>query len=127
GSQFSGLVTSLTGSSGDEDTMIPINIGMGGTYNDPKVQLLATEQKQQATAAVKEKAKDEVKNVASDLLDNVKDDKAKDLVGSLLGTNKQDSTQAAKTDTTSQTTDLKKKLEEEAKDKIRSLFKKKKN
>ena len=129
GSQFSGLVASLTGSSAGEDTMIPLNIGIGGTYNDPKPQLLASEQKQQATAAVKEKAKDEVKSVASDLLDNVKDDNARDLVGSLLGTNKQDSATTAgeaKTDST-QTTDLKKKLEDEAKDKIRSLFKKKKN
>ena len=127
GSQFSGLITSFTGGSAGDDTMIPLNIGMGGTYNNPKVQLLASEQKQQATAAVKDKAKEEVKNVASDLLDNVKDDKAKDLVGSLLGTNKTDSAQATPADSAAQTTDLKKKLEEEAKDKIRSLFKKKKN
>ncbi|MEM1002837.1 MAG: hypothetical protein AAGH46_09325, partial [Bacteroidota bacterium] len=100
-----------------------INIGLGGTYDNPKPKLLMDNQKQQATTAVKEKAKEEVKDVAGDLLDNVKDDKAKDLIGSLLGgeeeadTVKADSTQAA---------DPKKALEQAAKDKIKNLFRKKK-
>ncbi len=125
GSQFSGLVSSLSGGNAGEDTMIPLNIGIGGTYNDPKPQLLMSDQKQQAKTAVKEKAKEEAKDLAGDLLDNVKDDKAKDLVGSLLGGEKTDSAKTSEKDS-AQTTDLKKKLEEEAKDKIKSLFKKKK-
>mgnify|MGYP001795899083 FL=1 len=123
GSQFTGLASSLTGGNVSDDTMIPINIGLGGTYDNPKPKLLMDNQKQQATTAVKEKAKEEVKDVAGDLLDNVKDDKAKDLIGSLLGgeeeadTVKADSTQAA---------DPKKALEQAAKDKIKNLFRKKK-
>lgn len=122
GSQFTGLVSSLSGDNVSDDTMIPIKIGLGGTYDDPKPQLLMDDQKQQAKAAVKEKAKEEAKDVAGDLLDNVKDDKAKDLIGNIVGGEKKDT---VKTDTTA-TTDPKKALEEAAKDKIKNLFKKKK-
>ncbi|MEM9859307.1 MAG: AsmA-like C-terminal region-containing protein [Bacteroidota bacterium] len=123
GSQFTGLASSLTGGNVSDDTMIPIKIGLGGTYDNPKPQLLMDDQKQQANAAVKEKAKEEAKDVASDLLDKVKDDKAKDLIGNIIGgNNKQDT---VKTDSTA-TADPKKALEDAAKDKIRNLFKKKK-
>lgn len=121
GSQFAGLVSSFTGGNASEDTMIPVKIGLGGTYNNPRPQLLMDDQKQQAKAAVKDKAKEEAKDAASDLLDKVKDDKAKDLLDGLLGGDKSDS---VATDSTA--TDSKKTLEDAAKDKIKNLFKKKK-
>ncbi|MEM7108419.1 MAG: AsmA-like C-terminal region-containing protein [Bacteroidota bacterium] len=123
GSQFTSLASSLTGGNVSDDTMIPLQIGLGGTYDNPKPKLIMDDQKQQATAAVKNKAKEEVKDAAGDLLNNVKDDKAKDLIGSLLG-GKQE-TDTVKADST-QTTDPKKALEQAAKDKIKDLFKKKK-
>ncbi|MEM6522739.1 MAG: AsmA-like C-terminal region-containing protein [Bacteroidota bacterium] len=123
GSQFTGLVSSLTGGNVSDDTMIPVQIGLGGTYDNPKPKLLMDDQKQQATAAVKEKAKEEVKDVASDLLDNVKDDKAKDLIGNLLGGEEQADSVSADS---AQAADPKKALEQAAKDKIKNLFKKKK-
>jgi uncharacterized protein involved in outer membrane biogenesis len=58
---------------------IPITIGVGGTYNDPKPTLLASEQKQQikdaATEAVKQevnKAKEEVKQTTEAVKEEVK-------------------------------------------------------
>ncbi|TRX58359.1 AsmA family protein [Fulvivirga sp. M361] len=123
GSQFGSLVSSFGGGSGD-DAMIPIKIGIGGTYDNPKPQLLMDDQKQQAKAAVKDKAKEEAKDLAGDLLDNVKSDKAKDLVSGLLGGDEKDSSSTQKADSTQ--VDLKKQLEDEAKDAIKNLFRKKK-
>lgn len=51
---------------------IPVTIGIGGTYNDPKPTLLASEQKQQAVEAVKEAVKEEVKQTTEAVKEEVK-------------------------------------------------------
>lgn len=119
GSQFSSFVSSYTGGKTDPNSTIPVTIGLGGTYDNPQPKLLMDDQKQQVKTAAKEKAKEEVKDAATDLLDEVKDDKAKEVIGDILGGDKKDTTKTEEGD-------LKKKVEEEAKDKIKDLFKKKK-
>lgn len=121
GSQFSGIVSSYTGG---KEGSIPVTIGIGGTYDNPQPTLLLDEQKEQVKQAVTDKAKEEAREKAGNLLDNVKDEKARDVIGNLLGT-KKDSTKKDTTNTTDG--NLRKKVEEEAKDKIRNLFNRKKD
>jgi hypothetical protein len=89
--------------------MIPVNIGLGGTFLDPKPQLLMSEQKQQVQQAVTSAVKQEAEK------------KATELVSGLLGT-KSDTT---KTDST-KTTDPKQKAVEDGVKTIQNLLKKKK-
>lgn len=122
GSQFNSLVSNYAGgATASPDSKIPLSIGIGGTYLDPKPTLLLDDQKDQVKEAVKEKAKEEVKDAAKDLAKKAVGDNAKDIVGGLLGgKDKQDTVQA---DSTSQSGDD---LKKEAADKIKNLFKKKK-
>ena len=118
GTQFNNLIATYGGGS-NSGSVIPLNIGLGGSYDSPRPKLLMGDQKEQAKDAVKEKAKEEAKDAAKDILKDVKDDKAKEVIGNILGTdNNQDSTK-------SDNPDVKKDIEEEAKDKIKDLFKKK--
>jgi hypothetical protein len=110
GSQFQSLVGGNTSPTSE----IPLNIGLGGTFTNPKPQLLMADQKEQVKDALTTKAKDEGKALLQDV---VKDTKAKDLVGGLLGT-KQDTLKKDSTKTTAP--DL-------LKNKVQNLLKKKKN
>lgn len=118
GSKFNSFISSYSGGNASESTTIPVNIGIGGTYDNPQPKLMMEDQKQQVKEAVTAKAKEDAKEAAKDLLDNVKDDKAKNVINSVLGNNKKDTTKA---DSTKQQLDL-----ENAKDKIKDLFKRKK-
>ena len=53
GAQFNSFVNQYAGTT-NSTTEIPLTIGVGGTYKDPKTTLIAQEQKQQAKEAVKE-------------------------------------------------------------------------
>lgn len=120
GSQFNSLVSNYTGGDGANDAKIPLNIGIGGTYNNPKPKLLLDDQKQQVKDAVKE----EVKDVAKDAVKKVVGENAKDIVGGLLGgKSDKDSVQS---DSTANNKSVKDDLKKQAKDKIKNLFKKKK-
>ncbi|MBX2969138.1 MAG: AsmA family protein [Cyclobacteriaceae bacterium] len=109
GAQLSSFVSQYTGGTSDPNAMIPVNIGLGGTFLDPKPQLLMTEQKQQAQQAVTSAVKQEAEK------------KATELVSGLLGT-KSDTT---KTDST-KTTDPKQKVVDDGVKTIQNLLKKKK-
>ncbi|MEN8249747.1 MAG: AsmA-like C-terminal region-containing protein [Bacteroidota bacterium] len=61
GSQANALLGSLTGSENTSD-VIKLNFGIGGTYDDPKVNLLGTDAKDIAKQAVTDKATDLVKD-----------------------------------------------------------------
>lgn len=126
GSQFNSLISSYTGGNNSGSSTIPLNIGLGGTVTDPKPKLLMDDQKAQAKEAVKNKLKEEGKEAAKDVAKDLLDDQAKDVVGNLLGGDKKTKKDTVKQDSTKEQTDVKKKLEEEAKDKIKNLFKKKK-
>ena len=118
GSQFQSLV----GGNTDPNKEIPLNIGLGGTFLDPKPKLLMSEQKEQVKEAVKEAVVTTAQEKGKDLLtDVVKDTKAKDIVGNLLGT-KKDST-ATKPDSTKTAAPVQDLL----KNKMQNLLKKKKN
>lgn len=60
GSQANALFGSLAGSENDSD-VIKLNFGVGGTYDDPKITLLGSGAREQATAAAVNKASDLVK------------------------------------------------------------------
>jgi uncharacterized protein involved in outer membrane biogenesis len=112
GSTLSGFLSQagVSKTSGD-DEVIPISLGLGGTYKNPEAKLLMDDQKKAVTDALKEEAKEEVKDKATDLLNN------------LLGTKKPADTLATdslKQDSTQ--VDVK----EEATKIINDLFKKKK-
>jgi len=126
GSQFNSLISNYTGGNNSGSSTIPLNIGLGGTVTDPKPKLLMDDQKAQAKEAVKNKLKEEGKEAAKDVAKDLLDDQAKDVVGNLLGGDKKTKKDSVKKDSTKEQTDVKKKLEEEAKDKIKNLFKKKK-
>lgn len=109
GAQLNSFVSQYTGGTSDPNAMIPVNIGLGGTFLDPKPQLLMTEQKQQAQQAVTSAVKQEAEK------------KATELVSGFLGT-KSDTT---KTDST-KTTDPKQKVVDDGVKTIQNLLKKKK-
>ncbi len=111
GTQFNSFVNQYTGGKNDPNAMVPVNIGLGGTFLSPQPKLLMTEQTQQvqdgATAAVKQEA----------------EKKAAEVVSGLLGGSKSDTT---KTDSTKTTEDPKQKAAEEGIKTIQNLLKKKK-
>lgn len=123
GSQLQGFAGQLTGNT-NSSSEVTLPLSLGGTYNDPKVTLLAQEQKQQVkeavTTVVKEKATDAVKEVVSG-------GNPKEVISNLLKTpEKKDSTQQTQTQ---QPTDTTKKapVEQLLQNKLNSLLKKKKN
>ncbi|HEX5168909.1 MAG TPA: AsmA-like C-terminal region-containing protein, partial [Cyclobacteriaceae bacterium] len=123
GSQVQSFINKNTGANNPTD-IIPLTIGLGGSYNEPKFALLADEQKAQATEAVTNVAKEEGQKA---LQEAVKGTDAEKYVNSILGGGTKDSTTTAKPDSTNAATntDAQKKVEEEAKKKIQNLLKKK--
>ncbi len=117
GSQFQSFVNQNTGANNPTNE-IPVTVGLGGTYTDPKTTLLMQEQKEQAREAVTAVAEEKSKQVVEDVLAG---DKPKDAINNLLNP-KKDSTQAGQTAKDSTKTETQKVLE----DKIQNLLKKKK-
>lgn len=126
GEQFQGYVNQFTGSN-NVSKEIPLNIGLTGSYNDPKVNLLASDAKNQVKDAVKEEVKqqaqevkEEVKQAAQEkaqeaIQEAVKGTDPKDIVNNIL---KPDST---KKDSTVN------KATEQLQNRLNNLLKKKKN
>jgi len=122
GSQFQGLVNQYTG--GNNSTSdIPLNIGLGGSFTDPKVTLLAQEQKEQVKQAVTTAAQEKGKEAVQDLLNG---GKPKDALNNLLNP-KKDSAAAQSTSKDSTKTDLKQDAQKALENKLQNLLKKKKN
>lgn len=127
GSEFQGLVNQYTGSNAAPKD-IPVTIGVGGTYNDPKTRLIATEQKQQVkeevkqvTQEVKTEVKEQVQEKTQQAVQEViKGTDPKDVVNSLLKP-KADSTKKDSTATPAQ------KTVDQLQNKLNGLLKKKKN
>jgi len=112
GTQLTGLLSQggLT-SSGKED--LPLNIRVGGTFSDPRPQLVTTEMQQQLKATVTAKAEEKGKEALQQALTGTD---AKKIVGNLLGSD------TTKKDSASKTAPVQKLLE----DKLKGLLKKKK-
>jgi hypothetical protein len=120
GAQFQGLVNQYAGSN-NSTSEIPLNIGLGGSFTDPKVTLLAQEQKEQVKEAVTAAAQEKGKQAVQDLLAG---EKPKDAINNLLNP-KKDTTKTAATDSTK--TDLKQDAQKALENKLQNLLKKKKN
>lgn len=113
GTQFQ----SLLGGNKDPNSEIPLNIGLGGTFLNPKPQLLLADQKEQVKEVLTNTAQEKGKELVTEA---VKGTDAKTLVNNLLG--KKDST---KTDSTKTTTTQP--IQDVLKNKMQNLLKKKKN
>lgn len=113
GSQLQGFLNQNTGST-NSTSEIPVTIGLGGTFLDPKPQLIAQEQKEQVKEALTNVAEEKGKELVQKALEG---DKAKDIVSGLLGT-KQDTTKKDSTKTNTQ---------QQLQNKLNNLLKKKKN
>ncbi|MCE7862125.1 MAG: AsmA family protein [Bacteroidetes bacterium CHB5] len=120
GSQFQGLVNQYTGSN-NSTSEIPLSIGLGGSFTDPKVTLLAQEQKEQVKEAVTTAVQEKSKQAVQDLLAG---EKPKDALSNLLNP-KKDTTTKATADSTK--TDLKQDAQRALENKLQNLLKKKKN
>jgi hypothetical protein len=119
GSQFQGMVNQYAGTN-NSTSEIPINIGVGGTFTNPKTTLVSQEQKQQVTQAATKAAEEKGKEVVTEA---VKGTAAQDVVNNILGTKSQpkDTTAASKAKS-----DSAKASQDYLQDKLQGLFKKKK-
>lgn len=127
GTQFNALVSKYSGQKTDPNSTIPVTIALGGSYNDPRPTLQMEEQTAQAKEAVKEAAREEGTKAIEKA---VKGTEAEKIVKDILGTNKEDTAASADTAKTQPATTeeaIKEKVEEEAKQKIQNLLKRKKN
>ena len=129
-SQYAGGTSATTGNQN-----IPLTIGLGGTYANPRPTLIMDEQKQQVRDAITSAAEEKGKEA---LQQAVKGSEAEKLVGGLLGGKKtgadstsKDSTvidpviPVTKEEVKEKVEEEKKKLEEEAQNKIKNLLKRK--
>lgn len=128
GTQFNALVSKYSGQKTDPNSTIPVTIALGGKFNDPKPTLVMDgQQSAQVQEAVKEAAKEEGTKAIEKA---VKGTEAEKIVKDILGTNKGKDT-ARTADTTSKPVSteeaVKQKVEQEAKEKIQNLLKRKKN
>lgn len=119
GSQMQGFINQYAGTT-NPTSEIPVTIGLGGTYNDPKPTLLMQEQKQQVKEAATAVAEEKGKQVAQDVLAGKKPEEA---INNLF---KKDTTKAA-VPADSTKTDLKQETQKALENKLQNLLKKKKN
>ncbi|MBK5277866.1 MAG: hypothetical protein JJE09_03275 [Bacteroidia bacterium] len=125
GEQFNSFVNQYAGTK-NSTTEIPLTIGVGGTYNNPKTTLIASEQKQQAkeaiTEAITQKAEEKGKEAIQQAVEGTN---PKDILNNILKP-KKDSTQIqAPQDTTK--TSVQQDAQKLLQNKLDGLLKKKKN
>lgn len=124
-SEFNTLLSRYSSTKTDPNAPVPVTIGVGGKYDDPKTSLLMDEQKAQAKEAVTNAAKEEGTKVIEKA---IKGTEAEKVLGGILGTKKDSAATSADTTQTTTATpvqDVKKQVENEAKKKIQGLLKKK--
>jgi hypothetical protein len=137
GAELTGLVSQFTGgtATANPNQMIPVTIGLGGTYANPRPTIIMDEQKQQLRDAVTSAAEEKGREMLQDAL---KGSEAEKRIGDLLGTKKK-GTDSTGTDSTvlpitvpitkdeakEKAEEEAKKLQEEAQQKIKNLLKKK--
>lgn len=129
GSQLQSTLGQFTGNT-NTSSEITLPLSVGGTYDDPKVILLAQEQKQQVKEAVTNVVKEKTTEVVKEVISG---GNAKEAISNLLKTpEKKDSTQQTQTQQTQTQTQqpldtLKKDAAQQLQNKLNSLLKKKKN
>jgi hypothetical protein len=140
GKQLNQTIASLTGRESNPSSTIKLNIGIGGTYDDPKPKLLSADAGEGAKEQVTEEVKTEVtKAIQKEIGDKVDVEKiadteaVKEEVKSEVDTTKKEVEQIAKTQAdslkqgilTGDTAKVENAIKD-AQDKINNLFKKKK-
>ncbi|MBS1506822.1 MAG: hypothetical protein JSS79_09255 [Bacteroidetes bacterium] len=116
GAQFQGMLNQYAGTK-NSTSEIPLNIGLGGTFANPKATLLSQEQKQQVQQAVTEAAKQKGKEAIQQVVEGTQ---VQDVVNNLLGT-KKDTTKTKKDSTATQP------VQNLLQNKLQNLLKRKKN
>lgn len=99
GSQMQGYINKYTGSSNPTDK-IPVTIGLGGTYNNPKPTLVTADQQKQVKDAITKEATQKSQDAVKQLSEGAKpEDVVKNILG---GTTKTDTTKQKKDSTATQ-------------------------
>jgi hypothetical protein len=106
----------------NDGEFVPVTVGLGGTYAKPEATLLMDEQKEMLENALRQKLTDEADDKAAELLENVEDETTRNILKNVLGTGKKDSVAADSL----QIKESYEKIQEEAVDKIKNFFKRKK-
>lgn len=119
GAQLQGFVNQYAGTTNPTDK-IPVTIGVGGTYNDPKTKLIASEQKDQVKQAVTKVAEEKSQEAVKQLTEGVKPE---DVLKNVLGETKTDTTKTKKDSTAAPQEPVNQLLQ----NKLQNLLKKKKN
>ncbi len=127
GTQFNSLLSKYTGQTGNPDGTIPVTIALGGSFTNPTPTLVMDEQAAQVKEAVTEAAKEEgVKAIEK----AVKGTEAENIIKGILGRG-ESSDSVTSVDSTAKPVSaeeaIKEKVEQEAKDKIQNLLRKRKN
>lgn len=119
GAQLQGLVNQYSGTTKPTDK-IPVTIGLGGTFKDPKTKIIGTEQKEQVKEAVTKAAEQKGQEAVQQLTEGAKpEDVVKNILG---GTKPPADTTKKKKDSTDKAADP---LNSLLKNKVNSLLKKK--
>ena len=80
GSQLQGFLNQTNGTNNSTDK-IPVTIGVGGTFKDPKTKVIATEQKEQVKQAATKIAEEKAQEATKEILQGAKpEDVVKDLL-----------------------------------------------
>lgn len=132
GTEFNSLVSRYSGNNADPNKNVPLTIGLGGDYANPVPKLVMDEQKEQVKEAAVNAAKEEGTKA---LQKAVKGTEAEKTLNKILGGKKPsgDSTGTSTADTAKTQSaippkeEVKQKVEDEAKKKINSLLKRKKD
>ncbi len=80
GSSVNSLVAKYTGGNSDGNTIIPLSIGVGGTYDDPKLKLNASEQRAQVKDVAKAVVKDQIEEKTGVDLDAEKEKQRQSII-----------------------------------------------
>ena len=94
GAQLQGLVNQYAGTTNPTDK-IPVTIGVGGTFKDPKTKIIGSEQKEQVQQAVTKAAEQKGQEAVKQITEGAKPE---DVVKNILGGTKPDTTKKAKKD-----------------------------
>ncbi len=120
--EFNSFIAKKAGTNTDPNAPVPVTIAIGGTATDPTTKLVMTEQKKQVEEAVTNVAKEEGKKVIEKA---VKGTEAEEIIGGILGGDKKQTGDTTKTPPQKPAEQVQKKVEEEAKQKLKGLLKKK--
>jgi hypothetical protein len=124
GTQLQSYASQFTGNTNSSKD-VPVTIGVGGTYNDPKTNLIASEQAKQAQEAVKEEVKQTTEAVKQEVKQEVQQKTEQAIQEAVKGTDPKDIiNNVLKGDSTKKDST---KATQQLQNKLNNLLKKRKN